>query len=61
MNEFYELELIDGIGVFRPTGSYRFQQAVALVTDIIVQARDSGLRQLLLNSHNLAGFTAQFK
>jgi len=56
MNEIYELELLDGIGIFRPTGSCRFQQVVAMVTGIIVQARERGIRKLVVVTYGLTGF-----
>jgi len=56
MNDANHLELLDDIGIFRPTGSYRFQQIVAMVTDIIVQARERGIRKLVVVTYGVSGF-----
>jgi len=56
MSETNQLALVDGIGVFKPTGSFRFQQAIALVTAVIVKAREQGLRKILIDSRGLSGF-----
>lgn len=43
-----KLGKIDGIGLFRAEGSQRFQQAVALVTEAIVEAGEQGVSKLMV-------------
>ncbi|MEO8000529.1 MAG: hypothetical protein ABI644_01535 [Arenimonas sp.] len=56
MNDTNELEFLGDIGIFRPVGSYRFQQVVAQVTGIIVKARGQGISKLVVVSYGLSGF-----
>lgn len=56
MDQEIRLEQIDGIGIFRPVGSFRFQQAVALISKAIVHAGDKGIRKLLIVANGVTGF-----
>lgn len=56
MNTADRLELVEGIGIFRPVGTYRFQQLVALVTEVIVQARERGIGKLAVITYGVSGF-----
>lgn len=56
MSESDPLEQVNGIGIFRPTGSYSFQQVVALVTEAIVQARECCVGKLMVVTFGLSGF-----
>jgi hypothetical protein len=56
MTKAVSIEQVGDIGFFRPVQSCRFQQAVQLVAIAMVQAREQGLRKLLVNSHGLTGF-----
>ncbi|MGH8049049.1 MAG: hypothetical protein ACREPB_00130 [Arenimonas sp.] len=56
MSQADPIELLDGIGIFRPVGIYRFQQVVALVTEIIVQLRERGVGKLIVVTHGVSGF-----
>ena len=51
-----QLEQIDGIAIFRPAGSLRFQQAVALVSEAIAKARELGSKKILVACDELTGF-----
>lgn len=53
MNEPNQLEIVDGIGIFRPSGNLRFQQAVALITEAIAKAVEQGIKKILIDSHGL--------
>lgn len=55
MSQADQIELVDGIGVFRPVGSFRFQQLVALVTGVITQARERGIGKLAVVTCGLSG------
>ena len=50
------LEVIDGIGHFRLSGEWRFQQAVQAVTAAITQADQLGLARLMLVTIEATGF-----
>lgn len=56
MHNPIKLEQTDGIHVFRAMGSHRFRQAVALVSEVIVQAREQGAKKLLIVATGLTGF-----
>lgn len=56
MDQPNKLEQIDGIGIFRPVGTYRFQQAVALISKAIIEAGEQGIRKLLIVADGLTGF-----
>ncbi len=56
MDQTNQLELLGDIGIFRPTGCFRFQQVVTLITGVIVQAREQRIRKLVLVSSGLTGF-----
>lgn len=52
------IEKMHGIGVFRAVGPHRFQQAVALISEAIVEARVQGIRKLLIVANGLTGFAS---
>ncbi len=56
MSDSNQLEQIDGVGIFRPAGSLRFQQTVALISEAIVKARELGLKKILIVCDELTGF-----
>lgn len=56
MGQAEQIELVDDIGIFRPVGSFRFQQVVALVTEVIIRARERGIGKLAVVTYGLSGF-----
>jgi len=50
------LEVIDGIGHFRLSGAWRFQQAVRAISAAITQADQQGLARLLIVTTEATGF-----
>jgi hypothetical protein len=56
MGESIQLEQVDGIGIFRPVGTHRFQKTVALVSEAIVKAKEQGSKKMLVVFHELTGF-----
>lgn len=51
-----ELETVDGVAVFRPTGEVSFEEAVQLVATAIMHARDRRTRKLMAVVSGLNGF-----
>lgn len=50
------LEIVEGVGCFRLSGSHGFPQSVKAIVEAIVAARELGLRALLVDILELRGF-----
>lgn len=50
------LEVVEGVGYYRLSGSRGFQQSVRAIVEAIVAARKQGLRALLINILDAQGF-----
>ncbi|MEO6065268.1 MAG: hypothetical protein ABIP49_05765 [Lysobacterales bacterium] len=51
-----DLEVVDGIGVFRPAGTFHWRQAVGMVSRGIGHAKALELKKLLIVTTRLEGF-----
>ncbi len=50
------VEVCEGVGIFRPASDCRFPKAVAILVEVISQARAQGLDRILIDIRGLTGF-----
>ena len=50
------LEVLNGRGLYRPRGQVSLDVAIEMVTNVLVYAREQGIKEMLANGRGLTGF-----
>jgi hypothetical protein len=58
MSRLANFEVVGKRAFYRPSGKLAFEQAVEMVAEAMKQARELGLRSLLVNANGIAGLSA---
>ena len=51
-------EVVNGRGFHRPIANVSLDVAIEMVTDVLVYAREQGIKEIFANGHGLTGFAS---